>query len=67
MLIRGLVRPTREGILAMFAALKGREATTEEIADLDELLAQMARKGMVISADDTAALPDAAPRDDAQK
>ncbi len=67
MLIRGLVRPTREGILAMFAALKGREATTEEIADLDELLAQMARKGMVIPADDTAALPDAAPRDDAQK
>ena len=67
MLIRGLVRPTREGVLAMFAALKGREATPEEIAHLDELLAQKARKGKVIPPNDAAASSDAAPSDGGQK
>ncbi len=67
MLIRGLVRPTRQGILAMLRHLKGREATPEEIAHLDELLGQMARKGMVIPANDDAPAPDAAPSDGEQK
>lgn len=66
MLIRGLVKPNREGILAMYRAITGKEATHEDIVAMEKKLAEAAKRGILINAqshpDTAGASTDASPR-----
>ncbi len=70
MLVRMLARPSREGILKIFEALKGRPATPDEIAAIEARIAEKAGEGKVFDlqtiddptpANDDEAAPDATP------